>query len=45
MNAKGATTIIQLSNPVCGAKKYPKAIEVLKQFAKQNGFLFFISRL
>ncbi|EEL67308.1 hypothetical protein bcere0026_57790 [Bacillus mycoides] len=41
MNAKGATTIIQLSNPVCGAKKYPKAIEALKQ----NGFLFFINRL
>ncbi len=33
-SAKGNTIMIQPSNPVYGAKNYPKAIEALKQFAK-----------
>ncbi|PEL49011.1 SGNH/GDSL hydrolase family protein [Bacillus toyonensis] len=39
-SAKGATIMIQPSNPVYGAKNYPKAIEALKQFATQNGYTY-----
>ncbi|MDM8359972.1 SGNH/GDSL hydrolase family protein [Bacillus thuringiensis] len=39
-SAKGATIMIQPSNPVYGAKNYPKAIEALKQFASQNGYTY-----
>ncbi|MFK4307410.1 membrane-associated HD superfamily phosphohydrolase [Bacillus sp. RC242] len=39
-SAKDATIMIQPSNPVYGAKNYPKAIEALKQFAKQNGYAY-----
>ncbi|MFV0943010.1 SGNH/GDSL hydrolase family protein [Bacillus pacificus] len=39
-SAKGATIMIQPSNPVYGAKNYPKAIEALKQFAAQNGYTY-----
>lgn len=39
-SAKGAAIIIQPSNPVYGAKNYPKAIEALKQFATQNGYTY-----
>ena len=38
--AKGATIMIQPSNPVYGAKNYPKAIEALKQFATQNNYTY-----
>ncbi|MDZ4579503.1 SGNH/GDSL hydrolase family protein [Bacillus cereus] len=40
ISAKGATIMIQPSNPVYGAKNYPKAIEALKQFALQNGYTY-----
>ncbi|OJE03670.1 EPSX protein [Bacillus cereus] len=39
-SAKGATIIIQPSNPVYGAKNYPKSIEALKQFATQNNYTY-----
>ncbi|EJR58345.1 hypothetical protein IIO_04367 [Bacillus cereus VD115] len=39
-SAKGATIMIQPSNPVYGAKNYPKAIEALKQFATQTGYTY-----
>ncbi|WP_448162911.1 SGNH/GDSL hydrolase family protein [Bacillus mobilis] len=39
-SAKGATIMIQPSNPVYGAKNYPKAIEALKQLAIQNGYTY-----
>ncbi|MFC9447523.1 SGNH/GDSL hydrolase family protein [Bacillus cereus] len=39
-SAKGATIMIQPSNPVYGAKNYPKAIEALKQFAMQNNYTY-----
>ncbi|MDA1763969.1 SGNH/GDSL hydrolase family protein [Bacillus cereus] len=39
-SAKGATIMIQPSNPVYGAKNYPKAIEALKQFATQNSYTY-----
>ena len=39
-SARGATIMIQPSNPVYGAKNYPKAIEALKQFATQNGYTY-----
>ena len=39
-SAKGATIMIQPSNPVYGAKNYPKAIEALKQFATQNNYTY-----
>ncbi|GAB6676575.1 SGNH/GDSL hydrolase family protein [Bacillus cereus] len=39
-SAKGATIMIQPSNPVYGAKNYPKAIEALKQFVTQNGYTY-----
>ncbi|AIW87955.1 hypothetical protein bwei_5420 [Bacillus mycoides] len=39
-SAKDATIMIQPSNPVYGAKNYPKAIEALKQFAKQNDYAY-----
>ena len=39
-SAKGATIMIQPSNPVYGAKNYPKAVEALKQFATQNGYAY-----
>ncbi|PKJ54383.1 SGNH/GDSL hydrolase family protein [Bacillus sp. SN10] len=39
-SAKGATIMIQPSNPVYGAKNYPKSIEALKQFAKQNNYTY-----
>ncbi|MDA2394589.1 SGNH/GDSL hydrolase family protein [Bacillus cereus] len=39
-SAKGATIMIQPSNPVYGAKNYPKAIEALKQFAAQNNYTY-----
>ncbi|QWG36128.1 SGNH/GDSL hydrolase family protein [Bacillus mycoides] len=39
-SAKGATIMIQPSNPVYGAKNYPKSIEALKQFATQNGYTY-----
>ena len=32
--------MIQPSNPVYGAKNYPKAIEALKQFATQNNYTY-----
>ncbi len=32
--------MIQPSNPVYGAKNYPKAIEALKQFAAQNNYTY-----
>ena len=38
--AKGATIMIQPSNPVYGAKNYPKSIEALKQFATQNNYTY-----
>ncbi|PET97266.1 SGNH/GDSL hydrolase family protein [Bacillus cereus] len=39
-SAKGATIMIQPSNPVYGAKNYPKSIEALKQFATQNNYTY-----
>ncbi|MEI2311412.1 SGNH/GDSL hydrolase family protein [Bacillus nitratireducens] len=39
-SAKDATIMIQPPNPVYGAKNYPKAVEALKQFAKQNGYAY-----
>ncbi|WBO93065.1 SGNH/GDSL hydrolase family protein (plasmid) [Bacillus tropicus] len=39
-SANTATIIIQPPNPVYNAKNYPKAIESLKQFAKQNGYTY-----
>ncbi|MEC5238022.1 SGNH/GDSL hydrolase family protein [Bacillus mycoides] len=39
-SAKDATIMIQPSNPVYGAKNYPKAVEALKQFATQNGYTY-----
>ncbi|PEV53399.1 EPSX protein [Bacillus thuringiensis] len=39
-SAKGATIMIQPSNPVYGAKNYPKSIEALKQFAMQNNYTY-----
>jgi len=39
-SANGATIMIQPSNPVYGAKNYPKAIEALKQFAVQNNYTY-----
>ncbi|MBJ8006855.1 SGNH/GDSL hydrolase family protein [Bacillus cereus] len=39
-SAKGAIIMIQPSNPVYGAKNYPKSIEALKQFATQNGYTY-----
>ena len=40
ISAKGATIMIQPSNPVYGAKNYPKSIEALKQFAAQNNYTY-----
>ncbi|MFK4011252.1 SGNH/GDSL hydrolase family protein [Bacillus cereus] len=39
-STKGATIMIQPSNPVYGAKNYPKSIEALKQFATQNNYTY-----
>ncbi len=39
-SAKDATIMIQPPNPIYGAKNYPKAVEALKQFAKQNGYAY-----
>lgn len=39
-SAKDAKIMIQPPNPVYSGKNYSKAIEALKQFATQNGYIY-----